>query len=67
MVDEITSVLDPLLDFIFGFVKDGIHAFADSLDILVRDIEHRLEAVWWDCEGCRDESSKGQEREFHPR
>lgn len=67
MVDEIASVLDPLLDFIFGFVEDRIHAFADSLGILVGDTKHRLEAVWWDCEGYRDESSEGQEREFHPR
>lgn len=59
MVDEVASVLDPLLDFIFGLVEHKIHAFADTLNILLGDVKHRLSAVWWDCERCRHEGEEG--------
>jgi len=45
MVDEVASVLDPLLDFIFGLVEHRIHAVADTLDILFGDTKYRLRVV----------------------
>jgi len=65
MVDEVASVLDPLLDFIFGLVEDRVHALANILCILLGDTEHRLRVVWWKCERCRHEGEEGQERNFH--
>jgi hypothetical protein len=45
MVDEVASVLDPLLDSILGLVEHKIDAVANILDILLRDTKHRLRVV----------------------
>lgn len=59
MVDEVTSVLYPLLDFILGLVEDGIDALAKLLYVLRRDVKDRLRVVWWDCKRCRNEGEEG--------
>lgn len=65
MIDKVASILDPFLDFIFGFVEDRIHALANILDILLGDTKHRLTVVRWNCKRCRHEGEEGQERDFH--
>lgn len=67
VVDEVASVLDPLLDLILDFVEDGIHALGNTKCILLRDTEHGLRVVWWDCKRYGDDSKEGQERDFHAR
>ena len=67
VVDEVASVLDPLLDLILGFVEDGIHALGNIRYILFGDTEHGLRVVWWDCKCYGDDSKEGQECDFHPR
>jgi len=45
VVDEVASVLDPLLDLILDFVEDGVHALGNIKCILFRDTEHGLRVV----------------------
>ena len=61
MVDEVTSVMNPLLDFILSLVGDGVDALANILDILAGDVKHRLGDVVWGCECNGDEGEEGQE------
>jgi len=67
VVDEVASVLDPLLDLVFCLVKGGIHALGNFVRILLRDTEHRLRVVRRDCKRYGDEGKEGQEHDFHPR
>ena len=59
VVDKITSVLDPLLDFIPSLVEERVDAFAYILDVLFRDAEHGLRVVWGNCKCHRDEGEEG--------
>lgn len=65
MVDEIASVLDPLLDSVFGLVERRTSATGNILNTLLGDAKHRLGVVWWDCKRCGHEGEEGQERDFH--
>ena len=65
MVDEITSVLDPLRNFIFGLVEDRVHVLANILDILTGNTKHRLGVIWRDRKYNRDEGEERQERGLH--
>jgi hypothetical protein len=45
VADEVAAILDPLFDHVPGLVENGVHSFANILDILPGGIKHRLGVI----------------------